>query len=236
MLEIVEIIGPAVQGRNKAFLCRGEDELLYYVKGKNAGRHRQCCEWTVGNLAKQFGILIPNFRLVTIPQELIADAKVEFQEIGSGIAFASEAQTNVQWFEPSFINTVPKDVRLDVLVFDWWVQNDDRLQDNPNLLWNSQSQSLHVIDHDSAFSPDFFPTNFKNYHIFSDDWNSVFGDMVCQAEYASRMVDALSIWDNACHNSPPNWIDPLGRRDELFNPLAARKILDRCLTTEIWRM
>ncbi|MFH2140176.1 MAG: HipA family kinase [Pseudomonadota bacterium] len=236
MLEIVEILRPAEQGRNKAVICRGEDDQLYFVKGKNAGRRRQCCEWMVGNLAKEFGIPVPAFHLVNIPENLIAEVKSGFQGLGAGVAFASEAQSHAQWFEPSFVNEVPDNLRLDVLVFDWWVQNDDRLQDNPNLLWDAQSHGLHVIDHDSAFSPDFFPTVFRNYHIFQRDLDRVFSDIACQAEYSSRMSATLSIWDDACHNAPPDWIDHLGTSDDLFSPSAALKVLERCLTTEIWRM
>jgi hypothetical protein len=235
ILEIVEILRPAEQGRNKAFLCRGEDEQLYYVKGQNAGRNRQCCEWVAGNLAKAFGLPIPEFRLVTIPKSLLRDAPSEFQQIGVGIAFASEEQRVSHWFERSYVRKVPKQLRLDVLVFDWWVKNDDRLQDNPNLLWDQQSQRLHVIDHDSAFSRDFFPTGFRNYHIFHEDWESVFGDLVCQAEYASRMSAALSIWKFTCDNIPKEWVPPLGMEDGTFDPMEAYKILTRCLTTEIWR-
>lgn len=138
--------------------------------------------------------------------------------------------------EPSFVNEVSDKLRLDVLVFDWWVQNDDRLQVNPNLLWDAKSHSLHVIDHDSAFSPDFFPTVFRNYHIFEKDLPRILGDIVCQAEYSTRMMNALSIWDDACDNAPPNWIDHSGVNSELFCPSAAFKVLERCLTPEIWRM
>jgi hypothetical protein len=236
MLEIVEILRPSDQGRNKAFLCRGEDEQLYFVKGRNAGKRRQCTEWLVGHLAKSFGIPIPSFQLVNISDALISNTKPEYQDLGVGIAFASEAQNPVQWFERSFVEMVPSNLRLDVLVFDWWVQNDDRLQDNPNLLWDTQRGKLHVIDHDSAFSPDFFPTVFRNYHIFHENWGEVFGNLACQTEYSARMSNALSIWDDACHNAPPDWIDHTGTNSELFNLSTARTTLERCLTTEIWRM
>lgn len=236
MLEIVEILRPSVQGRNKAFMCRGEDDQLYFVKGQNAGRRRQCCEWVVGNLAKAFDIPVPDFRLVTIPAALLNDVRSEFQEIGVGTAFASEAQSHAQWFERSFVEMVSPKVRQDVLVFDWWVHNDDRLEDNPNLLWDAQSEKLHVIDHDSAFSPDFFPTVFRNYHIFHKEWGRIFNDLACRAEYATRMANALSTWEHACDNAPPDWIDRTGTSADRFSPPTARTILERCLTTEIWRV
>lgn len=37
-IEITEIIRPAEQGRSGPYICRGEDNRLYYVKGRNTGR------------------------------------------------------------------------------------------------------------------------------------------------------------------------------------------------------
>lgn len=236
MLEIVEILRPAEQGRNTAFLCRGEDGLLYFVKGKSAGKRRLCCEWVIGNLAKKFGLPVPDFNLVLIPEVLLEEGGGMSQKLGSGIAFASEAQNHAQWMEPGFIDEVPQQIRLDVLVFDWWVRNDDRIQDNPNLLWNAKSRVLHVIDHDAAFSPDFFPTLFRQYHIFHRDFELVLGDIVCRDEYVSRMLDALLIWEDVCNKAPLDWIDATGLDGSLFNPVEALMVLKRCSTHEIWRM
>jgi len=33
MIQIIEIIGRAHQGVTKPFLCKGDDNILYYVKG-----------------------------------------------------------------------------------------------------------------------------------------------------------------------------------------------------------
>lgn len=35
-LQIVEIIGRSTQGVTKPFICRGEDDEIYFVKGKVA--------------------------------------------------------------------------------------------------------------------------------------------------------------------------------------------------------
>jgi|SRR5450830_316679 len=236
MLEIVEIIRPAEQGRNKAFICRGEDETLYFVKGKNAGRRRQSCEWVAGKLADRFGLPIPASQLVLIPSDLLIDASEEFKEIGDGVAFASHSISHAQWFEKSFVPNVPISEQSDILIFDWWVQNDDRLVDNPNLLWDSAEGKVHIIDHDSAFSPDFFPTVFRNYHIFNECFNNVFNDLVSQAEYSSRLIEALSIFDDACSELPADWLDHNSNNPNLFDPTATRMVLERCLTQEIWNL
>ena len=50
IVQIVEIIGRATQGVTKPFICRGEDEEIYFVKGRGAGKRSLICEWVVGNL------------------------------------------------------------------------------------------------------------------------------------------------------------------------------------------
>ena len=58
-IQILEIIGRATQGITKPFICRGEDEHIYFVKGRGAGMRSLICEWVVGNLAIKLGV---NFR------------------------------------------------------------------------------------------------------------------------------------------------------------------------------
>jgi hypothetical protein len=238
ILEIVEVLRPAEQGRTTPFLCRGEDELLYYVKGRKAGTRSQYCEWAVAHLARAFGLPIPPFRTVHVSKELLAETSSDYQILGTGVAFASEAQAGAQWFESSFVSEVPQQLRRDVLVFDWWIHNMDRLEDNPNLLWDTDSKKLIVIDHDLAFENEFWPSLFRDHHIFRCEWDSVFGDIVRKAEYATRMNAALSIWEDACDNAPPSWrIKNFGENQgETFDRLSARIILDRCLTEELWSM
>lgn len=48
-LTIIEIIKPAVQGLSTPFLCRGDDDLLYFVKARNSGRASQWAEWLAGH-------------------------------------------------------------------------------------------------------------------------------------------------------------------------------------------
>lgn len=59
----------------------------------------------------------------------------------------------------STVREVPDGIQQDVLVFDWWIHNGDRLLtergSNPNLFWNPASRELIVIDHNQAFDPDF---------------------------------------------------------------------------------
>ena len=233
-LEIIEILRPADQGRTMPFLCRAEDEQLYYVKGKSAGVKGQFCEWVVAHLADAFGLPVPPFRQVRVSQELLDESPEGYQVLGAGIAFASLARTQAQWFENSFVSEVPADLRRAVIVFDWWIKNSDRIYDNPNLLWSPGAKELVVIDHAFAFDDEFWPTIFLQYHVFREDWSAIAGDSSLQEKYAKKMQDALATWAGACESAPAEWKIKSSDDIELLDYASALSILDECKGESLW--
>ncbi len=237
MLEIVEITGLSDQGESKPYLCRAEDEKLYYVKGQNAPSSARCREWIVGSLAKAFGLPVPPFCLVKVSPELLVETRPEWQNIGSGIAFASTKQDGIQWFELGFVDSVEQKLRRDLVMFDWWVRNQDREDNNTNLLWSSVSKSLYVIDFDASFEPSFFPTFFKNYHVFAKDWAEVSDDCLLRVDYENRFTEALAVLTEACDNLPSGWMNGDVSSDGQLNLDTVRTLLRRCETKDqIWRV
>lgn len=236
MLDIVEIVGPSEQGKSKPYLCRGEDERLYYLKGQNATSSARCREWIVGNLAKAFGLPVPPFCLVKVSSELLVETRPEWRNIGAGIAFASSKQYGCQWFEHSFADSVAQQLRRDLVMFDWWVRNQDREANNTNLLWESNSKSLLVIDFDAAFDASFFPTFFHNYHVFSGDWKDVSDDCLLRADYEERFSQALAVLEEACDNLPLEWIKGGESSDGELSLNEVRTVLGRCATKDqLWK-
>lgn len=216
------------------FLCRAADEQLYYVKGKSAGVKGQFCEWVVAHLAAAFGLPIPPFRQVRVSQELLDESPAGHQVLGAGIAFASLARTQAQWFESSFISEVPMDLRRAVIVFDWWVKNSDRIFDNPNLLWSPGTKELVVIDHAFAFDEEFWPTVFLQYHVFREEWNAIACDTSLQEQYSKKMQVALETWTEACDSAPPEWKIKATDDVELLDYASALSILNECKGTSLW--
>ncbi|MDP2832267.1 MAG: hypothetical protein Q8Q28_02990 [Pseudomonadota bacterium] len=236
-LTIIEIIKPAEQGLSTPFLCRGDDDALYFVKGRNSGRASQWAEWLAGHVGRAFGLPIPPFCLAQVPANLVRECPAELRPIGAGIAFASRQREAAQWLEPAAIGRVPVSLRRDVLVFDWWIRNLDRTRGNPNLLWAPASEELVVIDHNQAFDPDFSASDFLANHLFSADAEAVFSDLVEQARYLERIERALEVWDSACDNAPPEWRWANDEQDvpANFDPDAARAVLACCSTPYFWR-
>jgi hypothetical protein len=125
------------------------------------------------------------------------------------LAFGSRAFPHVLEITWSQVEKTPEQLRRDILVFDWWIRNDDRnfsaLGGNPNLLWDGEADRVVVIDHNNAFSPEFSENEFLASHIFASEWDGIVGDVVTRAEYTTRLEAAFAVFQQACDNCPPEW-------------------------------
>ena len=69
MVQIIEILGRSEQGITHPFICRGNDDNTYFVKGIGAGRRDQVCEWIAGNL----GVELNYAGIERVPDDLQRD-------------------------------------------------------------------------------------------------------------------------------------------------------------------
>lgn len=207
---IEEILRRSEQGVTRPFVCRGDDGALYYVKGIGAGRRSQICEWVSAQLATAFGLPVAEYALAEVPVELVeAGVFPEAPDLGSGIVFASRELAHPQELNLTTRKRVPTELATDVLVFDWWLHNEDRYLTehggNPNLLWDMQADELVVIDHNQAFDADFQGARFLDSHVFADHWNRVFSDHVERARYTNKLAAAFEKLVDIRVNIPDAW-------------------------------
>ncbi|MDI9244539.1 HipA family kinase [Marinobacter sp. CHS3-4] len=208
-VEIVEVLRRSEHGMTKPFICRGDDDHIYFVKGTGAGRESQIKEWIAGNLALEFGIPLAPFGIVSVSEEITELlAPNSASDLGAGPAFGSQEQI-VTELSYSQVKDVPVQLRKAVLVFDWWIANVDRMltenSGNPNLFWDAEEQRLVVIDHNQSFDPDFDADDFCKYHAFGDCVPVVFDDLVERQHYTDRMEQALLGWDGIVQSIPEEW-------------------------------
>lgn len=239
-VEIVEIMGRSTQGITLPFKCRGDDGHVYFVKGRSAGRRSQICEWIAGQLAHRLGLPVAPFEIVDVPEQLIRlDFSGELQDLGVGLAFGSRKLSVVE-LSISHLEHVPAEVQRDVLAFDWWVHNADRilseLGGNPNLFWDIETQELVVIDHNQAFDRTFSPADFVESHAFSGQWRALVGDWVYQQQVTGRFADAMADWEVICNTVPPEWwfVDAEQTVPTDFDVGAAHQLLMRFQTSNFW--
>jgi len=208
-MRIVEILGRSEQGVTRPFICRGEDGLLYYVKGRHAGYEAMCREWVAGELARFIGLPIAPFVLAEVPENLINGSVIEDAvALGKGMAFASRQvldTVELRWNEVAKDN-IPIALRAQIFIFDWWVANTDRVLGdnggNANLLWSDHESKLTVIDHNLAFSLATLPESLHKFcldHIFGRDMldgelDWLEGDLIVPSALARATWDLEKLW------------------------------------------
>lgn len=236
---IEEILGRAHQGITLPFVCRGDDGSLYYVKGCGAGRRSQICEWVAAQLATAFGIPIAEYALAVVPEELLeAQALPSINDLGSGLVFASRELPHTQELNITTRARVTAELAMDILVFDWWLHNEDRHMTecggNPNLLWDMQGDALVVIDHNQAFDRSFDSTHFFESHAFAGYWNQIYSDHIQREHYQTKLAELLSGLSTIRASIPDSWwfVDDGVPADITWDEIAT--CLTRCRQEDFW--
>lgn len=238
---IEEIQGRAKQGVTEPFICQGDDGAVYFVKGIGAGRRSQICEWVSAQLATAFGLPIADYVLAEVPEELIEiQVRADIGQLGAGIVFASRQIPHADELTVTTRELVPPDIAKDVLVFDWWLHNEDRhlteLGGNPNLLWDVRAAELAVIDHNQAFDRGFDAARFLESHVFADYWNPVFSDHVERRRYGERLATVLSGLEDIRATIPDSWwhVDEGVPANVTWDEIAS--CLERCCREDFWNL
>ena len=225
----VEIIRQSHQGISiKPFIVRGDDGVPYFVKGlEKAGGPALISEVLGAELGNRLGLPIPDWKLMRVPNELIAFSAIpNVTDLGGGLAFASRAVENASDFSVSNIDRTPVDLRRRVLLFDLWVRNGDRCLGerggNVNLILDS-SGSLSVIDHNMAFDRTFSGTDLMETHVFRE-CRSFFRDLVVRQEHMEILSKAVGDWGTITSLLPDDWLYRDSDNIDLTEPTVAERL------------
>jgi hypothetical protein len=240
-VQIIEIMGRSEQGITKPFICRGDDKQVYFVKGRGAGRRSQICEWVGGVLGQKLGLPIAKFEIVDVPEELLEDgAMPNLGELGAGLAFGSRKFLAVELTPPA-VDKVSLNLQREILAFDWWIRNGDRmltrLGGNPNLFWSS-GHELVMIDHNQAFDRDFSKRDFFKFHAFNGQSGYILGDLSLQDRYRDKFTKVLNCLEAIWNTIPQEWgfVDPEATVATDFNIKEVRDLLMQCHSDGFWKL
>lgn len=235
-LEIIAIHGRTRQGSTEPFICKASNDQTYFVKGKSTAIVGLIKEWMGANLGRAFGLPIPDFNIALVDEALLAGYGADaVTELGTDPVFASQSIHPAHELNYSLVPNIDLKLQQDILIFDTWVQHNDRtlskLGGNPNLIWDGEK--LHVIDHNLIFAPDFSINQLRELHVFREQLNSVFGDSLLRAQFQTRMQAALSSWLEWWDNLPEEWRD-LNDDLGLLNQDAIYQQLEQDAQGAIW--
>lgn len=241
-VNVIEVLGRAQQGRTQPYLCRCDDGLSYYVKGRSAGRRGLVAEFVCAKLGAEIGLPIPEAVVADVPIELIEASGLggpSLSDLGVGPAFGSQVVQAVE-FTLTHGDLLDPVSREQVAVFDWWIRNEDRaltrFGGNVNLLWSIQPDTgLVVIDHNLAFG-EFEAGRFLASHVFTDDFSRVIADFVLRDEWTQRLTEVLSKWDDLEMSPPVEWsfVDPEQTVPSNVDMGDLKAILSRCFAQDFW--
>jgi hypothetical protein len=184
--------------------CKAENGAFYWVKGHNVGREDQIKEWLCGHLAKEFGLPVAPFRLASIDEDLVRSSTAQFRHIGYGPVFASkDVGQGTMWYD--YGTQGSDELKRDILLFDYWIQNPDRQTHNTNLLWDAVKDSVVVIDHNLAFWTEDNDSKIVADHLFTGIDRTPFRDLVTRISLIERMDRAMSSMDSVIAHIPAEW-------------------------------
>jgi len=242
IVEAKEILRQSTQGRTQPFIVRDVMDEQYVVKGiHGVGQPSLVAELICAELARRCELPIAEYALMRFPAGML-DFSMEprASDLKGGLAFASKVAAHSQDLLFSQISEVDEVIQQRLLLFDMWVNNEDRRLSaqggNVNLLWSSVS-GLVVIDHNLAFDPINGNGDFEN-HVFSHQ-RACFADLEVRARHEAVLDAALNDWDMIIDSIPLEWLyhDIDDDTSEIHPSLAERfNLLARLRDPSFWSL
>ena len=237
--QITQIIRRTDQGATRPFICRADDGEICYVKGKSASTGERIREWMGANLASVFGLAVPEMALLEVPYSLVDRSSSEVKaDLGMGYAVGSRQILSVHELRYEEVALIPVATQRQVLLFDYWVGNEDRTLSefggNPNLLWRSSDKTLYAIDYNLILQNDFDSQAFWATHAFAKSAGLEKLDATEQKCYQEQLNQVLKLWPMFWQQLPESWLDE-NESTAAFDALAVLKQLQDDADGAIWR-
>jgi hypothetical protein len=227
-LEAVQFYKMMGNGRTAPMLICAEDnigqqlDVVAKFQSKELPRSGLVREALGAMLAAELGLFTPEPYIVRASELFIEsvrqmDAAIATRLVESrGLGYASKHLTEgfQTWPSGRALEGAAAHKAGEILAFDCWFQNADRMASNPNLLWNGTDFAL--IDHELAFMTDgvlFWRPPWEQNSVNSIVDRHVFGSSLRKtAPKLDRLLESLKAISDERLNDyleamPPEWVD-----------------------------
>jgi len=199
-LAAARYVTPLREGGSLPAVCETDDGRLFVVKLRGAGQGTRAliAELVAGELARAFGLRVPEIALVDVDAQLASSERdPEIQDllrasagVNLGLAFLPEALM----FDPAADGPVDAELAARLVAFDAFVMNVDRTPRNPNLLVHRAA--IWLIDHGASM-------------IWHHAWDG--GTAGADRAVSALRHHVLLPWAEPLRRDPAAWAAELGR-------------------------
>lgn len=230
--QVIEIIDRCAENTcvTRPFRVKADDGNLYWIKGCGGWNRRDLCfELLAARMADSLGLPIAGFEVLEVPQAILEFCALPgIRDLRAGPAFGSLHADDAVSLPPVAVKKVPEEFRWRILLFDWWIQNEDRTLGraggNVNLLWNAEDNQLTVIDHNLAFDNTFDEQAFFQNHVFRKERGRIHEEFLLEQQ--ASFAELAAQFSKITGDFPEEWLE----QDNLpgdFIPESVFKILTR---------
>jgi hypothetical protein len=210
LIQINEVVKKSTQGVTRPFICRDDVGRQLWVKGAELTAPELAAEWICAQLALEWGLPLAPCSLVYIDPSLIEYSTMpEISTLGSGIGFGSFHVEGAMEMDFSHIQLVSTELAADILLFDYWVNNEDRTLGehggNPNLLFQLPEGNLIIIDHNLAFDREFSAKALFRGHVFGYLVSALDEDFIKKRK--KKLLDILDKLPDILSSIPREWFE-----------------------------
>lgn len=158
---ITEIVKHFSNGQNYPFLANCSDGKLYVIKTSPVNHQVEFNELIAYRYAKLLHLPIPDAKLVTLPDDVIKnDYTLQSKHYLPNICFASEYRKGIAPVTPPLFEQCNNTQDIPgIFVFDQLILNDDRGENLGNLLYDSRTKKIFIIDHSNIFKQSMYFNN-----------------------------------------------------------------------------
>ena len=221
-LLVTEILGRETASILRPLECQVAGGQRYFIKTRCSDKLPLVCEWVCSSLAHVLGLRCPPVCIAWLPTPLLNACIYSDYDLVPGWAFGSQAVELADTFPKASAKDVPIAERQRVLAFDHWINNSDRRDANPNLLWQAPQKALWVIDHHLTLSSTPI-RDVQETHIFREDW---------QACWAGAQGEVTRAWlaggrnhlESILARLPAEWLKETGDFVENVRILLSRSL------------
>lgn len=214
-VNVTRYVTPLREGGSLPAIVEADDDGMYVLKFSGAGQGKKAliAELIAGELARAFGLRVPEIVFAHLDKELSrTEPDQEIQDLlkaSAGLNLALDYLPGSITFDP-VVDKIDQRTAARIVWFDAFIMNVDRTPRNPNMLmWH---KDLWLIDHGASLYfhhswDDWESQALKPFALIKDHVLLPFAQDISAAETEAKEIFTPELFSNVVKNIPNEWLD-----------------------------